>query len=94
MRWPELFSRVPFIHLGGWDHDLYAGTLKGISRYGFPGGGSSAPGPYFRRLPDENMPLISGLLGPVRLIEMKVDLTKLLPGVNMLAPAKYAAWDD
>jgi hypothetical protein len=48
-------------------------TLKGISRYRFPGGGSSAPGPDVRRLPDEDGLLISGLLGPVRLIGMSAD---------------------
>ena len=43
-------------------------TLKGASRFGFPGGGSTAPGPDVRRKPDANGLLAAGLLGPVRLI--------------------------
>lgn len=42
--------------------------LKGASRFGFPGGGSSAPGPDVRRKPDKDGLLLAGLLGPVRLL--------------------------
>lgn len=46
--------------------------LKRASRYGFAGGGSSAPGPDVRRKVDEHELLPSGLLGPVRLIRLEV----------------------
>lgn len=69
-----------FYRGGGFDNDARGVPLRGSpagtppprlrrqSRYGFAGGGSSAPGPDVRRVPDENGLLPAGLLGPVFLI--------------------------